>query len=189
MNHASIFFMKTLLISVIIIFTSIASFAQEDGLETLRNKPFDIINSEHSFSGILLDRNLTNFIKLFECNEKEFADLMKKLNNKISYDENLCTIGTEQISLAKWGGDYDYLYSVPMYRFIKCKDNLEFTWYGPEDYSGFKSFLDTINDMYVSTQDGYKYYGFKIEEKRYQFAFKRNISEKTAYESMLLIGK
>ena len=46
MNHASIFFMKTLLISVIIIFTSIASFAQEDGLETLRNKPFDIINTD-----------------------------------------------------------------------------------------------------------------------------------------------
>jgi len=134
-----------------------------------------ITSSAWTYSNKTLLKTPEMLTVLADCSEQEFVSVMKTLGIKLAFDAKLCQAGQEQASEAamfKDGG----LYSAGLLSFSKCDGTTysSVSWYGSDEYSGLKVFLDKLT--FDSTdEDGYRIYRYVYRNQGYLFAFKRSV--------------
>ena len=128
-------------------------------------------------NGVGVERSIKNFITICTMPKKDFESQMKAVGANILIGENFCIDAVEQLSLTGTLDDEHYI-------FQKCENIVQIIWYGSEQASGFKNFMEKLQPYYLKTIDNIRGYAVAIGEEQFFFTLERKRDELGMIESL-----
>jgi hypothetical protein len=161
--------MKYIIAILLVIFNCIQCYSQS--LTTIR--------APWIFSGVCIERSIDNFIAITNLKNGDFEEQMKLLGADISYNEDFCVIASEQLAA-------ETLIGSEVFIFMKCDGGLKVIWYGSENQSGFKKFVELLEQNYLGEKNGSRGYAISRGEASYLFTIDRKRENELMFETMLV---
>ncbi|MFZ6053470.1 hypothetical protein [Halocola ammonii] len=154
---------------LLVILLSSMTYAQD-----LANSPLKIVDNEWIKTGECIERSPYNFVILYEMNTHQFTLKMRELDLSLERGDNFCVSATEQISMSVLEdthlGPYEILEKAISYH--KCDNYLRIMSPNATGSSDLSKLMILLQDYYMETRSGVRFYVFELESKRYSFAFK-----------------